>query len=80
MQKLFSRKFILTLLIVALGFITPVFYGKAGISDALTLTVLSLFGAVGIAYGVVNYKSKVSGADEDDNEETNEPKNETKAQ
>lgn len=65
MRKFLSRKFIVTLLILLLAFVTVPFYSKMGISETLILTVLGIFGAVGAAYGVMNVRGKALGEDDE---------------
>lgn len=61
LSKIWSRKFILSLLVTTLVFVAPMLYKALEVSDMVTMTALGLFGAVGAAYGFMNVKAKVSG-------------------
>lgn len=53
-QKIISRKFIVTLLVMLVTVIVPIIYKKSEISDSIIMTVLAIVGGIGVAYGVVN--------------------------
>lgn len=53
-EKIMSRKFIITLLIMVGSVAVPLLYKKAGISDLVVMTVLAIIGGVGVAYKAVN--------------------------
>lgn len=55
-SKFLSRKFILTVLVILMVGILPLLFIKAGVSDAICMTVLILLGAVGVSYGFMNLK------------------------
>lgn len=57
-SKFFSRKFIVTLLVITLGPVLPIAYKHLEISETVMLAVLALVSGVGIAYGVINTKDK----------------------
>ena len=60
-SKYFSRKYTLTLLVLALTGGAPIVYKNVGVSDTVTLTVLLIFASVGAAYGFINVKSAKAG-------------------
>lgn len=53
-MKYLSRKWILTLVVLAQASSVPVYFHKEGISDTVTLTVLALMTAIGVAYKIAN--------------------------
>lgn len=54
--RFLSRKFILTVVVLLMVGILPMIYKNNGVSEAVTMVVLGLLGAVGAAYGFVNVK------------------------
>lgn len=54
--RFLSRKFILTVAVLLMVGILPMVYKSNGVSETVTMTVLALLGAVGVAYGFVNVK------------------------
>jgi hypothetical protein len=54
MEKVLSRKFVVTILIMIASVVVPLMYKKAGVSDSIVMAVLALLGGVGVAYKVVN--------------------------
>jgi len=57
-MKYGSRKFILTITIMALSALLPLAYKYVGVGDAVTMTVLGILAGVGTAYGFINLKAK----------------------
>ena len=55
-SKYFSRKFLVTIMVMLGAVVSPFLYSKAGVTDTVTLAVLAILGGVGVAYGVVNVK------------------------
>jgi hypothetical protein len=53
-MKYFSRKFILTLIVLILSAVSPYIYKQIDVSDTVALAVLAIFGGVGVAYGFIN--------------------------
>lgn len=53
-MKYFSRKFVLTLLVILLSVIAPYLYKQIEVSDSVVLAVLAILGGVGVAYGFIN--------------------------
>ena len=66
MSKFLSRKFIITMVIVVLSFITVPFYHSQGISETMIGAILAIYVAVGTAYGVLNVKGKATEAADDE--------------
>lgn len=54
--KYFSRKFILSLLVIFGAAALPVWFKNNGVDDTVTMLVIALFTGVGVAYGFVNIK------------------------
>jgi len=57
-MKYGSRKFILTITIMALSALLPLAYKYVGVGDSVTMTVLGILAGVGTAYGFINLKAK----------------------
>lgn len=55
-MKFFSRKFLLTLLVLGASSGLPVLYKQLEISEIVTLTVLGIIAGIGTAYGFINLK------------------------
>ena len=55
-RKYFSRKFILSIIVVVLAATIPVWFRVNEVQDMVTLSVIALFTGVGVAYGFINVK------------------------
>ena len=55
-MKYFSKKFFVTNMVLALGFIGPIAFVKSGVDTSVTLAFMALIASVGVAYGVVQGK------------------------
>lgn len=53
-EKLKSRKFVLTLMIMGGASGLPILYKHMAIPDSITMLVVGIIGGVGVSYGVVN--------------------------
>lgn len=62
MNKFLSRKFIMTIVLGALAFITPIVFSKFALSETVILAVLGLYTGIGVTYGILNVKEKTKGA------------------
>lgn len=56
MSKIWSRKFILTILISGFTSLAPIIYKHFGVSDTVSLAALSILGGVAVGYGLINVK------------------------
>lgn len=56
MQKYFSRKFVVALLVLVLSALMPLLYRGQEVSDTVTLAVLAIFSSIAIGYGIINVK------------------------
>ena len=56
LQKYFSRKFILTVMISCMSVGAPLVYKTQGVSDTITLAVIGILAGIGAAYGFINVK------------------------
>ena len=56
MNKYFSRKFLVTIAVLALGFVGPIAFVKFGVGSEVTMAFMALVASVGVAYGVVQGK------------------------
>ena len=54
----FSRKFLLSMAVVASAYVLPISLHNHGLSDSVVLACLALVSGVGIAYGIVNIKDQ----------------------
>ena len=55
-RKYFSRKFILSIIVVVLAATIPVWFRVNEVQDMVTLSVIALFTGMGVAYGFINVK------------------------
>lgn len=56
LQDYFSRKFLLTVVVLIMAYFIPIKYKENGVSETVTMTVLVLLASVGAAYGFINVK------------------------
>jgi hypothetical protein len=56
LNRYFSRKFVLTIVVMLLSVGAPLLYKTNGVSDSITLSVIALLGGIGVAYGFINVK------------------------
>ena len=57
-----SRKWLVTMVVIASAVKLPLLFHSAGVSDSVTLAAIGLITSMGVAYGVVNIKdSKPNG-------------------
>ncbi len=54
MQKYFSRKFVVALIVLLLSALVPLLYRGQEVSDTVTLAVLAIFSSIAIGYGIIN--------------------------
>jgi hypothetical protein len=62
MNKFLSRKFIMTIVLGILAFVTPIVFAKFAISETVILAVLGLYTGIGVTYGILNVREKKTGA------------------
>lgn len=55
-KRYISRKFILTIGMIALLYKLPIEFKTAGVADNITLGVMAILGSIGVAYGFMNVK------------------------
>ena len=45
--------------LVILTFVTPIVYAKIGVSETVTLLAMAMYGALGVAFDIMNFKHRV---------------------
>ena len=55
-SRYISRKFLLTMGVMFMVYKVPTEFKALGVADNITIGVIALLGAIGVAYGFVNIK------------------------